>query len=482
MRLTTTLALLGFLGFGLSGANAQDENDEERLAEEALEAAGGIQVAKASAAAEDAARAPVTTLEVALKAGQPMLYGMDFERLWSWGPTKMAPTGLLEKKRLMELAVGECKVHYVRVAINGGAELVEGTFDESAYDDILEVMTLCKEANPDVKFFASPRPIKEAVKSAPWGMFPVWIADDEKYTDSKGREKWKKGFFKPEKAGDYMVRYLKFMQSKGFTITYLDLKNESCIRLRPAALAIMAKRIKAAMGDEAPLLLAPSSFDYMIGGAWLDEAGKWPGTGFIDIVSTHNTRGEQSGDLDEFVKRARKMKKAVWNTEFHAIRGPDNEAAANTQYLFKQIRGGVSGINDWLSLGNEKKDYKMFRTMNDGSLEVMRIYYIYKQLVNTSNEGHYYATTIPDGLTSTVAFIKGNVMTVWLLNGSDTAVEAVPVTIGGRRIQGETVKMMSWTPDNVREGTVDQLAVTSENSFTVDVGAQSLICFEFNLK
>jgi len=481
-HVTTLLALLAFLSFGIPGAIGQEEDDEARPAEEAGEMPDAAKPGAAAEQPEEKPREPVTTVEVARKASQPMFYGMDFERLWDWVPTRLAPTGLLEKERLMQLAVGECKVHYVRVAINSASELDEGVFVESAYKEILEVMTLCKAANPDINFFASPRPIKEAIKGAPWSMFPLWISGDEMYINSKGETKWKKGYFNPEKAGDYMVRYLEFMESKGFKITYMDLSNESCGRLRPAAQAIMAKRIREARGDKAPLLLAPSSFDYGVAESWLDEAGKWPGLDFFDIVSTHNTRGENSGDLNAFASRVRKTKKPLWNSEFHAIRGPDNIAVSNMQYLFKQVRGGVSGINDWLSLGSEKKDYKMFRTMGDGSLEVMRIYYIYKQLVNTSNEGHYFATTIPDGLTTTLAFIRGKLMTVWLLNANETAAEAVPVTIGNRRIEGETLKTLSWTPDNGREGTVGELQVASENSFTVDVGAQSLICLEFNLK
>ena len=51
-------------------------------------------------------------VEVAREPAQKMVYGMDFERLWSWDTLRPA-----EKKRLARLAVGECRVQYARVAV-----------------------------------------------------------------------------------------------------------------------------------------------------------------------------------------------------------------------------------------------------------------------------------------------------------------------------------------------------------------------------
>lgn len=412
---------------------------------------------------------------VASEPQQKMAYGMDFERLWSW-------KGLKERTRLAEFAVRDCKVDYVRVAINGGAEPKEGTFDASAYDDILEVMTVCQAARPDIKFFGSPRPINEAIKDAPWGCYPTWIGAVTNYTNSKGERKWKPLPFEPEKAGDYMVRYVRFMKSKGFTISYLDLKNECCPKYRPAGLAVMAARIRKELGKDAPLLIAPSGFDYIVGGAWVKEAMDGPaGTNFFDILSTHNTRGEKSGPLEDFVALGAKLGKPVWNTELHGWRGNDAAAASNTVILFHQIRTGVGTLNDWLSLGNEKKDYKMFRTMNNGSLEVMRIYYIYKQLVNTSSGGRYVPTTVPAGLTSSAAFLKGDLMTVWLLNGTAVPAPGIRVDLG-RTIADNELKTVWWGPANGREGTVGKAKPATEKSLVADVGAQTLICFEFKVK
>ena len=414
-------------------------------------------------------------LTVSKQPRQQMAYGMDFERLWSW-------KGLNEKQKLAEVAVRDCRVDYVRVAINGAAELKEGTFDAAAYDEILDVMTRCQAARADIKFFASPRPIHEAVDGAPYTCFPLWISVHVLKPHAKtGVMKWRHVGFEPDKAADYLVRYIRFMNSKGFTISYLDLKNEACTRIRPAGAAAMAARIREQLGGETPRLIAPSSFDYIVGGAWVKEAREGPGVDFFDILSTHNTRPD-SGPLDEFVALGAKLGKPVWNTELHGWRGNDEAAVANTAVLFHQIRSGVGALNDWLSLGNEKKDYKMFRTMDDGSLEVMRIYYIFKQLVNTSSGGRYVPTSVPDGLTSSAAFLRGDLMTVWLLNGADRPVPAVKVDLGPRTIADGAVKTVRWGPDNGREGTIGEATPITKNALVADVAAQTLLCFEFKVK
>ena len=48
-----------------------------------------------------------------------------------------------------------------------------------------------------------------------------------------GVMKWRHVGFEPDKAADYLVRYIRFMNSKGFTISYLDLKNEACTQNPP---------------------------------------------------------------------------------------------------------------------------------------------------------------------------------------------------------------------------------------------------------
>jgi hypothetical protein len=142
----------------------------------------------------------------------------------------------------------------------------------------------------------------------------------------------------------------------------------------------------------------------------------------------------------------------------------------------------VSGINDWLSLGNQKKDYKMFRALDDGTLAMMRVYYIYKQLVNTSGDGNYVSSTIPVGLASSAAFVRGNLMTVWLVNAANVPAKSVKVELGGRSIRGAEVRTLSWGSNDPREGAAGTVSIPANaRSFACDVPAETLVCYEFEL-
>ncbi|MDR1011096.1 MAG: hypothetical protein LBM04_08195 [Opitutaceae bacterium] len=428
-----------------------------------------------AAGAVAARQAPVVT--VAETPAQQMAYGMDFERLWSWDTLKPA-----EQKRHAEAAVRECRVQYARVAVRAAAEPREGVFQPEAYDQILDMMTHLKAARPDLAFFGSPRPISTEQKDMPYTCFPMWITEFESI-QKEGKRKWVYKKFQAEKAADYMARYVRFMKTKGFSITYLDLKNEVDRLVTPRQAGIMAGRLRQQLGVETPLLIAPSSFDYNGAKAWVGAAmkGRDAGDIFFDIVSTHNTA--EKGSLEEVATLARKLGKPLWNTELHGWTGPDEDAAVNTAVLLGQIRAGVGGVSDWLSLGNEKKTFKMFRALKDGSLAIMRIYYIYKQLVNTSGEGRYVPTTIPDGLRSTAAFLRGRQMTVWLLNAEPTPLKNVTVNLGKRVIEGTQIKTMWWGPDNPREGSMGKLDARSRSpEFTCDLPARTLICLEFEIE
>jgi len=417
---------------------------------------------------------------------QQMAYGMDFERLWYW-------KNLKDKKKLMQLAFKECRVQYVRVGISCGAELQQGVRHEEAYEEDLDIMRRIVEARPDIEFFASPQPLKVALKGkdVPWTCYPKWMHS----FDKKGRIV----DFKHEEAADYLIKYLRFMKKKGFRIKYMDVKNE-VDRIAPQPVARMIEKMRRELGDEMPVVLAPSSHNAKGGARWLEKARE-AGLDFFDIASVHNTgdvlpdkhgypvdaekQMAKWGTPEVFASAAVKFgKKPLWNTELHLFWGPDEVAPLNSSYLWKYVRAGFSGMNQWLSLGNEKKTHKMFRTMSDGSLEVMRTYYIYKKLVNTSGGGRYHASNVPRKLGSTVAFVKKDLLTVWVLNSQrDSAVSTI-LNLKAFELKDGPVVVTSWEPGNRREG--EQATVSSESirnaKLTATVPARSLHCYEIPLK
>ena len=94
-------------------------------------------------------------VEISSTPAQLLHFGVDCERLWYFWDN--------QRENLCKLAAGDLKVDYARIAINAAYEREEGNKVLSAYtDDIIPLMTLLKKNNPDIKFFASPRPLAES--------------------------------------------------------------------------------------------------------------------------------------------------------------------------------------------------------------------------------------------------------------------------------------------------------------------------------
>lgn len=420
-----------------------------------------ILIAVSCLACLNAGRAEIT-ITVEKPNQQKMYFGFDLERLYHWDPYS-------NKQEIAGFAVGYCPVDYIRVAIPCDGELEEGQFNPKAYDRILEMMRLFKEAKRDLKFFASTRPLKMAIKGAPWTCYPYWVVPMEGWGAKK---------LKPEKGASYLVNYLKFMKEQGYKISYMDIKNE-CKFIRPKPVAEMVEMIKEQIPPEdMPMIVAPS--DWCLAGtvAWIEDAKKEGCTDFIDVVSAHNTG--PGGTPEDVVKAARSIGKTlVANTELHGWGGPDERAVANSKFLWDYIRAGFNMLNEWLLVGNEKKSHKMIRCV-DGETTPMRAFFIYRRLVVGGNHGYYVKSNIPDELRSTAAFIKDGKMSVWALNTNSIPVNNITVQIEGRTISGDRVKTHWWDPDSQREGEYGDITPMSDSSFTVDtIGPDSLHCFMF---
>jgi len=170
------------------------------------------------------------------------------------------------------------------------------------------------------------------------------------------------------------------------------------------------------------------------------------------------------------------------------------------------IRAGFSGINGWLAIGQRNQGHSYILNQNGTQTRNVK-HYIYSKLSSTSNYG--YALDIleepqvdvlrgPQDLNPTndreffleredddiphnvAAFIKGNLMTVWVVNENPSA-ESVVITTAGHTIGETTIRRTRWTdPDDV-EGFESFEPVLSSNSFSSSIPGESVCCFEIVL-
>lgn len=396
---------------------------------------------------------------------QQMKYGFDYERLWFWYGSDSIKT------QVADWSVIDCDVDYLRVAIHCGYELEEGVLDPSAYDKILNLMTFMKTAKPDIEFFASPRPYNDTVSGGPWCPYPLWINEFRDNQDGT----WTFLTFHWQKCAEYLIRYVRFMNSHGFKIHYMDLTNEFN-KVTPTHMLNIKNMMAAALGDEMPKIIAPSAWSFTQGVNWLNDVISQNAVDAIDIAACHNT-GSQGTPAD-FSNKAYSMGLEVWDSEMHGWVGqtPDEEIPTSDE-LWDRVRAGFTGIDSWLAIGTPNQHHCMI--LHRGSYAERNVkYFIFRKVTNTSHGGHCLDVNQPAAFRSTAAFIKNNTVTVWVLNNSTTAQSNVEFVIDGRTILSQ-IEQTKWHPSLPIDGSVSTFDKTADHQFHANIDGESLYCFSF---
>jgi hypothetical protein len=427
-----------------------------------IDNSGSNGLLKVTAVGEPAAIA----LNVGSTRKQKMRYGLDYERLWFWSGSTA------NKNTVARWSMVDCDVDYIRVAINAKYELTEGVFDLDAYfdndnqtsnDRIIPMMQAMKAQKPDIKFFASPRPLNEAYpnqqwegEDVTWQPYPIWITGASTPTNSNFN-------FNPTKCGEYLVRYLVLMKTNGFDITYLDVSNEwqsntGTSRVTPSDVQAIRNYLLANLPPniQMPLLVAPSSWSYTEGTSWINAVNSQGYNSGFDIAASHNT--DKGGTAAAFAAAAADELpgKEIWNTEVHGWKSTSGaDEVLSSAYMFECIRAGFSGLNGWLAIGQPNQGHCYFINTNSTVTRNVK-YFIFRKLSTTSNYGHALDINQPaefsvgvgsdqeDAGTSTAALIRGNLMTVWVMNHSSNS---LPIRINptGRTLSENRVKRTRWS-------------------------------------
>ena len=417
--------------------------------------------------------AATTVLTVGDELKQQMKYGLDYERLWFWyGPA------VSDSAEVAKWSVVDCNIDYIRCAINAAYELTEGTYDLSAYTNkIIPMMTAMQNAKPSIKWFASPRPLNEAVSGAAWQPYPRWVTGDN------GSGSFN---FQWEKCAQYLIRYLLLMDSYGFKISYLDITNEwqsypTGARLQPSDVVDIRNYLIANLPKsiETPKIVAPSAWSFQQGASFINHAvGLGAADGF-DIAASHNTG--HVGTPQDFADAANAAGKEIWDTEVHGWKGASPATEVPTSFeMFDRIQAGFSGLSGWLAIGTTSQGHCYL--LNNGSTVTRNVkYYIFQQLANTSNYGYALDIDQPTGLTSTAALIREGLLTVWVLNNYSTPVPT-RIEIGNRTMRDSSIKRIRWSESIPVEGAKDVIAATTSSSFEATIQGNSLYCFEIYLE
>jgi len=417
---------------------------------------------------------------------QQMTFGADLERLWWWNRL-WSPA---YKDAVSQFAVGDLQVEYLRVAITCGYEREEGVINAAAYASILDMMNAMKQKNPGIKFFGSPQPLMESYTddelatiwngtAVPWSPYPVWVLPWTWNGTS-----WQRGTLDRDKLVRYLSDYVNFMHTQGHRIDYLDLINEQ-LAVTPADAQYVSANLQSHLnpGVHMPLLVAPSTWSLEQAAAFINNSD----IGHFDVVGAHNTGGpSDEATAAKVVDAARGIDAPAWNTEMHAWIGRPAEIEKQiltSKVLWEHIRAGFSGIDTWLFIGNiNGTDHSMLNVKVGGGEPAYTTtkYEIFEKLVNTAGGGYYQKIPKPSQQVFTTSFIKGNVMTVWILNAGSSK-PVYTFNTGNRPISGSLIESHFWSPGGDKYGESFTFAKDGDRTFTREILPKHLYCFKFDV-
>lgn len=433
------------------------------------------------------------TVTIHTTPGQPIKLGMDVERLWWWFGSEA------NKEKMVDMML-ETNPTFVRVSILPSYEREQGNKKLEVYDRVLDLMNMIKSKKPDIKFFATPQPLREAYSleeidqiwgsaGIPWAPYPGWIMG---YPEVGGN-----GSLNQNAVAQYFADYLNIMADNNIDITYMDFVNEHRIVTPEVYNYVVnsSNNIQSRLnpGVKFPIIIGPSSWSFDSGTDWLNEIPYNSTTASsFSIASAHNT-GPKTTDyalnftpVDDFTKAAHKHRKELWNTELHNWIGKISEVSTEIKssvYLWDSFRSGFSGVITWLAFGNKNgSTHAMVRTNGVSTFRTTKLE-IFKKL-GEMNEGYYiYGDKLSSaGMTTTASFIKGNKMQIWALNADSLdAVGSVSFYMDGREITSNKITKTIWRLTGGTAGLVSEIEKLSPKGFSQYIHGGTLYCFEFNV-
>jgi hypothetical protein len=432
-------------------------------------------------------------IDVSENLKQNIRLGVDCSTLWYWRSNL--------KTQLAQIAVGEMNTDFLRVQINTAYEREQGIKNDSVYYLILELMTAMHNANPNIKFFSSPSTLSFAytdqekveiwghVDNVPFSCFPAWILhwdQDGTKTMSDGTvvPVWKRGYFDYPALTQYYADYLNMMYQKGFDISYLDLSNEQSV-ITPAITKYIYDNLPAKLlpGVRMPELVVPSTWNVQGGIDWLDSVNVAENEDqSFSVAAVHNTG--TGGSEAEFASKASLLGKEAWNTELHNWVGLTlHDDIMTSEALWYYLRSGFTGIETWLFFGDwGGKPHSMIWTKWNGTTIIKTgKYEIFKQVVNNANGGNYLEVSMPYSSVPTVAFLKDNILSVWILNKTPVAMPNTTFNVLNKNIMNKTIDVVKWNRSIATTGQINHFVNQETDKFSYDIDPQSLYFFKIDL-
>lgn len=413
------------------------------------------------------------------------MVGADMERSANWLQNATNTSDIIQ------WVFNDAKnVDYLRVVFDKKQELTEGSPNLTFYNTQITSMQQIKAAHPWVKFWGTLKTDYDGFGSN--NNLPDWIYTGGGYNGGS----YNPSLLNTTKYADFIVDYLEQMDDNGVTVSYFSVGKEWTQVIDAQREKETIDKVTAectARGVPVPKFVGPATWGVSGGNNFLNavSANGWQGRywGFC----THEYDGASESTWETFVNKAAAMGKKSYNEESNLggggptagvevdISTPIGRFSNRARFYRAGLDGEVMFENWSRGVANETRSI-YFKNNQPGVR--MRGYYIWKAFTGNTVWGYYTPTNVTGNLSNleTMTFRKGNLVTTWVMNNTNTNYWNVYFGLSGKTLDtSESVENLYWTNSTAATGTTHTFEEMSSMQFKRTIPANSICRFTYTV-
>ncbi|MGD7653088.1 MAG: hypothetical protein ACQCXQ_07735 [Verrucomicrobiales bacterium] len=410
---------------------------------------------------------------------QIVVMGTDMER------SANALQGAKNKEEIIKWVFEDTEgVDLLRVCFDKHQELERGRKNMGYYDLQVASMRQIKAVRPDIRFWATPKTDYDGYGTK--NNLPDWIYRGGGYSGGRyDPNKLEVGLF-----AKFLADYLEHMQRMGVPIFGLSPMKEWSQVVSPEKTSDVIRALKGECESrrlEMPIIVGPASWSVKGGIRDLKKVKKLGDAHLYAGFSTHQYQGAGEADMRRFVELAEEMGQRAFDDETNIggggrTHGVEPRMSSPVGSFCRRARGYRAGLAGELvfeiwSRGINSETRSIYFKRN-GVAKRMRAYWLFRAFASTTLRAHY----IPSGLVTpregveTMAFLKGDDLTLWVMNQGEEGVESVDIALKGGQLKRRSgVEVLRWSEEIASErGESSVMQAESETGWTVEVPPVSI--------
>mgnify|MGYP000050227262 FL=1 len=406
------------------------------------------------------------------KEQEIMIMGTDIERTAGF---------LFEMKNSQEIidwCFKDIPFNTCRVSYDKKQELSEGSQTMDFYDNHVKAMNMIKEANPEIKFWATMKSDYNGYGGA--NNLPDWICDNKPTTR-----------FDTDKYADFLCDYLEYMHKQNLTISYLSTAKEwtQAVTVDRSIKIIEALKNKCETRKvPMPLITDPASWGLNQGASFVKSVASKKKEGLYYGFATHNYG--KFYPYKNFTTETNKVGKPAFDDE--STYGFIGDAIGDTEetmrmgierYITKMdmYRAGYQGELFFEPFSGAVKDKTRAIYCVKGTDGVRRIgYYTMKEFALAAIDKYFSFTkhSLSDDNVSSIAFVNEDEVSIIVANLSKNE-KKVSIALENTSDVYTSITQRSFNLDTPAEGVSPEVSLNNNKS---EVVLPSLSLTFFTLK